>query len=419
LVAIYIDNDAKPSIEMGFGALLSGSSGRFVVPFALDAAGGRNLYFPIAFRRSCRVTLTGPARTYYQIDYRRYPAGTALERFGPESLNAVDEVQTRVGRLLAEPDNLEAPRGVTQLFELSSDDPNSAVVLHADHGDVFCQLRFLTGNVTGDLLRTTLLSISFDGTETVHVPLGDFFASGLGSSAISSIPIGTSADGSMTSRWPMPFEHEARLALESTDTGTLEAQLEVTRCPQAWTDRSMYFNAQWHAPETFPSKPPRDWNMATITGDGIYVGNVLNVLNRNEGWWGEGDEKIYVDGESFPSHWGTGTEDYYGYAWCSNERFSLPYIGQPQASERRNFGYTTLYRFHILDSIPFRNSLRFDMEVRHWGDAVDVTYDSVSFWYARPGSKMDGTPAERTAFRIPPLDTNPPDIAAAKYTCGG
>jgi hypothetical protein len=144
------------------------------------------------------------------------------------------------------------------------------------------------------------------------------------------------------------------------------------------------------------------------------------VVNPVRDWWGEGDEKIYVDGEAFPSHFGTGTEDHYGYAWCSNQRFSTPYVGQPLASARQNFGYTSLYRFHILDPIPFQRALRFDLEVAHWGPPVAVTYDAVSFWYARPGSRVATPAPDGTRFRIPELGVPEPlEVPAEPYQCGG
>jgi len=67
---------------------------------------------------------------------------------------------------------------------------------------------------------------------------------------------------------------------------------------------------------------------------------------------GEGDEKIYVDGETFPSHFGTGSEDYYGYAWGSTEVFTHAYHNQPRCDDPKNYGNTSVNRFHVIDDIP-------------------------------------------------------------------
>jgi hypothetical protein len=283
------------------------------------------------------------------------------------------------------------------------------------------QLRLRPGVTSAAALRGTILSIAFDGTETVRAPLGDFFGSGFGLQRMSSLPIGVDPDdGVLTSRWPMPFRDRARISLQATGSVQTTATVEVVSSEYPWTDASLYFHAQWRAPETFQSKPSRDWNLATITGEGLYVGNVLNVVNRAASWWGEGDEKIYVDGESFPSHFGTGTEDYYGYAWCSNQPFTTAFVGHPLSTPRQNFGPLSLYRFHVADPIPFRSALRFDLEVRHWGRPVDVTYDAVSLWYARAGSALQGAARDQAAFRVPELGVpTPRDVPVAPYRCGG
>ncbi|MEE8451220.1 MAG: DUF2961 domain-containing protein [Thermoguttaceae bacterium] len=96
------------------------------------------------------------------------------------------------------------------------------------------------------------------------------------------------------------------------------------------------------------------------------MGDTLAMKNRVPGWWGEGDEKIYVDGETFPSHFGTGTEDYHGYAWCTPDFFDSPFHCQPLAEGPRNQGHVTNTRVRLLDGIPFTKQFRFDMEIWHW-----------------------------------------------------
>jgi hypothetical protein len=423
VLRVYIDGSEQPAIEAELKGLLEGDVEPFSPPFAFVAEGGHNLYFPISFARSCRITLAGEDdAVYYHISYRQYPDGTDVEPFGPESLRASECVRELVASRLSDlaPDSDAVDLGQPLSFHLSTAHPEQPAVIAADaSGGLLWQLRMWPGNTDPELLRATILSITFDDEETVRVPLGDFFSSGFAVREVNSLPVGVDPDGAMTSRWPMPFEREARIALESSGAAENDAALDVTFGAAPWTEHSLYFHAQWHAPETFPSEPFSDWNLATLEGTGLYAGNVLNVVNRAVGWWGEGDEKIYVDGEAFPSHFGTGTEDYYGYAYCSNQPFTTAYIGQPLGTSRKNFGYTSLYRFHVFDPIPFQSSLRFDLEVRHWGDPVDVTYDAVSFWYGRPGSRMTGTPADAESFRIPELGVPvPEDTLVGAYRCG-
>ena len=96
--------------------------------------------------------------------------------------------------------------------------------------------------------------------------------------------------------------------------------------------------AAWRPDELLPGTPFLDWTFVDIRGRGVFVGDAWTVLNPTQGWWGEGDEKIYVDGETFPSTFGTGTEDYYGYAWGSSKLFSHAYHNQTRCDGPGNSG---------------------------------------------------------------------------------
>jgi hypothetical protein len=150
----------------------------------------------------------------------------------------------------------------------------------------------------------------------------------------------------------------------------------------------MHFHAKWRAAFDVPTEPKIDWNYLTAKGRGVFAGVALAIDNPVKDWWGEGDEKIYVDGEKFPSHFGTGTEDYYGYAWCFPDLFTHAYHNQPRCDGPGNFGRTSVNRWHILDRIPFTQDFRFDMELWHW-KKCQVNMSVVAYWYARPGS-LDG-----------------------------
>ena len=98
----------------------------------------------------------------------------------------------------------------------------------------------------------------------------------------------------------------------------------------------------------------RDMNLVNFFGEGRYVGTVMHVQNPTQAWWGEGDEKVWVDGERFPSWIGTGTEDYFGYAWSNPEVFSRPYHGQARADGPGCGGQIGNVRWHVMDDIPFK-----------------------------------------------------------------
>jgi hypothetical protein len=155
-----------------------------------------------------------------------------------------------------------------------------------------------------------------------------------------------------------------------------------------FTSESLYFHARYRPASSSETQPPRDLRMIAIEGQGVYVGDVFGIQNPNEKWWGEGDEKIYLDGETFPSFFGTGTEDYYGYAWSTGEVFFRALHAQTRAGGPGFSGTFSVNRFRTLDAIPFQKSLRFDMELWHWGQ-TRVTWNASAYYYARPGSKSD------------------------------
>ena len=158
----------------------------------------------------------------------------------------------------------------------------------------------------------------------------------------------------------------------------------------------MYFHAKWRTAD-MKTRPFHDWTYCDLKGKGVFVGDMLSVMNPVGAWWGEGDEKIFVDGEKFPSWFGTGSEDYYGYAWSNPEPFSHPYHNQTRCDGKgtgATFGLTSVNRFHILDAVPFEKSFRFDMECWHWDPNVTVNYAATSYWYARPGATDDFEPVD-------------------------
>jgi hypothetical protein len=168
---------------------------------------------------------------------------------------------------------------------------------------------------------------------------------------------------------------------------------EFISYPFRWTANTMYFGSFWEQYSFLRTGEmknnegdgfPFDINYVNIKGKGVYVGDCLTIFNTVYAWWGEGDEKIYVDGESFPSHFGTGTEDYYGYAWCRPEKFTgHPFISQPEGSGNFDPGYTNNIRFRSLDAIPFKKSFKFDMEMLHWTKAI-IHFSPITFWYICP-----------------------------------
>jgi len=197
----------------------------------------------------------------------------------------------------------------------------------------------------------------------------------------------------------MPFRESFQVEFLNLGTSPVELRMGILAdTAYRWDDRTMHFHATWRQQNPIHTRPMHDWNYVDIKGRGVFVGDNLAVANPVKTWWGEGDEKIYVDGEGFPSHFGTGTEDYYGYAWCSPEPFQAPFHNQPRCDGPNNFGHTLISRVRALDGIPFTRSFKFDMEVWHWKEC-DEGYAATTYFYAFPGASTNRGPAPEEAAR--------------------
>lgn len=419
---IYVDGDRRPALEAPMNELLGGTwaVGGVTVgqPLSAERSRGWNLYLPIPYSTHCKVTCDSDG-FYYQVNYRTYEPGSSVTSFTTDQLVAAAPLLDRVQRTLTDltprvgADKQQAAGELTRGGVVTLSLPSGASAVTT----ITCTIS--TDNYA-NALRQLVLSAEFDGESTIWCPVGDFFGSGIGVNAFGDWYRSVSSDGgaTLTARWIMPYQKTAALHLTNFGDEKIKVQLSTTTEPWTWDDRSMHFHARWRQEDPIATRPMHDWNYINIKGKGVYVGDSLAVANPVEAWWGEGDEKIYVDGETFPSHFGTGSEDYYGYAWCCPETFTDPFHAQPRCDGPGNYGHTSVSRVRLLDGIPFRKSLNFDIEVWHWADCNEG-YAATTFVYARPGAFDNRPPqpeeAMRGALDPPPLPPPPPpyEIAGA------
>jgi hypothetical protein len=298
----------------------------------------------------------------------------------------------RVARTLAEPPVPPFDKILTFEGTLS---PGAQRSLHLPSGPaalagLMVELRGPGFQRAEETLRSTVIAAAFDGEETVWCPAGEFFGTSVGLNELRSWTRTVASDGRLGCRWTMPYRKAAKITALNFGRRPVNLQLRVSIKEWIWDARSMYFHASWRHQFPICTRPFVDWNYLTAAGRGVYVGDTLAVFNPVAVWWGEGDEKVRVDDESFPSHFGTGTEDHYGYAWGSPALFQSPFCNQPRA-QPGNIGHTTNTRTRILDAIPFRKKLKYDLEIWHWADCA-VAYSVASYWYARPGATSNAGP---------------------------
>ncbi|HPA18204.1 MAG TPA: DUF2961 domain-containing protein [Verrucomicrobiae bacterium] len=407
VMRIYIDGEADPALEAGMKDLLGGKYPGLPRPIAGEYSRGWNLYFPIPYARRCKIT-SDKGKFYYHVNYRTYAHDTKVVSFKQEQIGALRDPIESIAGALENPDKINfASAGDAPVAFETTIAPGETGVLGSFEGPAEVKDLALRWNPSGDrdepVLRAVLLEIMFDGETTVAAPLGDFFGSGPGVNPFDSLPLQVSKDGRMQCKWVMPFRKKVRITAKNLNKGPVALKGSIAIGPRPWTDRTMLFHAKWRIQHDVPTDPKVDWNYIAATGMGVFVGVAFAIDNPVKEWWGEGDEKIYVDGERFPSHFGTGTEDYYGYAWCSSALFTHAFHNQTRCDGPRNFGRTSVNRFHIIDRIPFQRDFRFDMELWHWKKCL-VNTSVMNYWYAAPGGtdNFSAISPDHVALRPPP-----------------
>jgi len=232
--------------------------------------------------------------------------------------------------------------------------------------------------------RKLVLRIYWDGetAPSVEAPIGDFFSVGHGlDRSFSSLPINCSSEGrARNCYWQMPFRKSARISVTNEGRKPVDAFYYYVdyRVLKELSEFTPYFHAQYR--QEMPCAPGRNYVLLEAEGRGHYVGCNLSVLQRALGWWGEGDDMIFADGETTPSLHGTGSEDYFSDAWGMREDEN-PFYGCPLQEEDFQAGSkATVYRFHVPDPIPFTRSILVTIEHGHANDRAD-NFSSVAYWY--------------------------------------
>lgn len=239
-------------------------------------------------------------------------------------------------------------------------------------------------------------------TPSVEAPIGDFFCNGwCVRSNVTSLPVAVNPAGGFNCYWEMPFHQHARVTIENLSPDTLEGffyqiNYTLTEVPEDYAT----FHAQWR--RSNPVTQGADYTLIDgVRGQGHYVGTYLAWGLTNNLWWGEGEMKFFLDGDTdWPSICGTGTEDYFGGAWGFEFPagqygvFSSPFSGMPQLIKPDGLNISQqrigLYRWHIMDPIRFQQDLRVTIQDLGWRSTIEKQgrflprqddIASVVFWY--------------------------------------
>ncbi|MEO5823965.1 MAG: glycoside hydrolase family 172 protein [Vicinamibacteraceae bacterium] len=261
--------------------------------------------------------------------------------------------------------------------------------------------------------RFAILRVYWDGetTPSIEVPLGDFFASGWGKySQINSLAVTVNPGSAFNSYWVMPFRKSARMTVENIDANEMVLYYQVTYALTDIAADTAYFHAQFRRTNPVPSKQVYTI-LDGLKGEGHYVGTHLSWGVNNSGWWGEGEIKFFMDGDTdFATIVGTGTEDYFGGSYNFENQtthryqpFSTPYSGLSYVSAPDGLYQSQqrfdLYRWHITDPIRFEKDLRVTIQALGWrsgGRYLPLQDDiaSVAYWYqAEPHAPFPALPS--------------------------
>ncbi len=401
-VRIYLDGNDEPVIKENFIALLTGK-GSVRPPFANYTARAGVCFLPIPFSKSCKITLDDKA-FYNIINYRAYQKGTNVETFTYKQYLTASSLLAATAETLANPKPFTG--GWQKSLEQTIKQHDSLLITLPEGNQVINQLTIRIDPKSGlQSLRSVILKMSFDDKQTLWCPVGDFFCCPDTINEFTTRNLSVNAEGKMTCNWEMPYSSAAQLCLINLQDQEVKVSLNLNVGSRQWDDRSMYFHTNWAIIGPLPGNRFFDLNFIDISGKGVLAGDALTVLSPGRGWWGEGDEKIYIDendiNRKFPSHFGTGTEDYYGWAGgvvpTGKDVFSMPFGSNVRIGNKANpMGYNICIRNRILDNIPFSNRLVFDMEASPGTDIRNywnlLAYSMVTYWYGMPDVTSNRSP---------------------------
>ncbi len=381
---------------------------------------GYNRFLPIPFQRDIRIEFAEGWGRYYHFTYSVFGGDVALPRYDELFRRPARVALAKLDRML----HLRAMHGFSPEVSRQVGAGARAELLNAPGQGAIerMQLRLSDPSAAGRLL----LRIYWDGEArpSVCAPVCDLFGTSGEMNPFATWVSGY-AGGALYMRWHMPFAQGARVELENLGGAAVgvEASFAMAECQDA--AQRLRFCAKFHRDDWAGLDEARfapggdrwpDWPVLRAAGGaGRFVGMHLRIQDswvypdrmqrddwwfgydgceRLDWWWGEGDEKFFVDGEKHPSTFGTGSEDYIGYAWAAEPPFALfdsPFAANAAMPLDGN-GLTSVCRFHVCDNVPFQD--RFEAFIEKykgnaWGESGEnkCLYGATAFWYQQGGAQ--------------------------------
>jgi len=342
-----------------------------------------------------------PIGMYVALAPLSVQAGECLESAGADQLAALTRPHAYIQHRSSSYDRSGANDDARHI------EPGATLILLDESGPgVVTHMWFTISSPDAHHLKQLVLRIYWDGesTPSVETPVGDFFGLGLGEYYLyQSAPLSVGGEKALNSFFVMPYLKHARISVTNDGTARVDAfyfNIDYRSCLAPLPADTLYFHAQYRQ-----ATPAHGWtNEWTSNGDpkvntrpnlsgadnyvwldargkGQFVGVTMSILQNQNGWWGEGDDMFFVDGEALPSINGTGSEDYFLGAWgFGSTSFAYAQYGAPVKGTELAGGRTSVYRFHLDSPITFTKSLRATIEHGHGNHRSD-NFFSVAYWY--------------------------------------
>ena len=370
--------------------------------------GAIHLCVPITYNESCVVEIDCDEKSsfYYMVGYYNLEEGASVEPF-TYPLSAENEAA--LAEANAALNDTSVPQGDDR-FSRAVGAGQTATLYEASSPGALEGFSIKLDIPEEEFDPQTSLTdweirIYWDGSDdpAVCMPLGDFFGTpyGLYENVYDSAGMGVAEDGTMYSTWYMPYSSAKITLTNRSDTArTVTASFKAEALTDAQAAALTRFHANWQRAYAREDDRWPDAQMLSVQGRGRYVGTVLHVYQIVDGiWWGEGDEKFFIDGEKFPTWYGTGSEDYFGYAWCGSQIFDFAYCGQTHndgyeatgAHQVQGHGDKVNYRVHVLDNVCFQTSLETNIE-KYFNESIDQ-YGATTYFYLTPETSGNHKPS--------------------------
>lgn len=413
-IRFYLDDASEPLYDgpaekFFFHTYEAISQGKLDKSIEVNGSFRQNMagYYPIPFAKKCRIIWIGNIKElhFYHVQVRLYESTTDVVSFSLGDLKTYSKDIKKVSNVLLTPNSQwKYSSKASPVSFAGTIPPKEMKEIFTLKGAKAIE-RFAIKLLAPDLdkaLRQSVLYMSFDGSPwgQVQAPVGDFFGAAPGVNPYDSVPFTVLSDGTMICRYVMPFKDSLKVKIENHGNQQVTVTGSVLSSDYTWKEnKSMYFRALWRIDHGLYGsyQRPQDLPYLLANGKGVCVGAVCNLMNPCNAptpwgsWWGEGDEKIFVDDDKNASTFGTGSEDYFNYAWSSSAIFIHPYCGQPRNDGPGNRGHVTNYRWHIIDDLPFHNRLSFYMELYTHEPVKDISYARIVYHYGMSGMIDDHT----------------------------